>query len=83
MTMTFTPSSGQESTALRKIDGNEPGPKHSEHSDQKHRNSEVVLRGFSTLAEEEKSMDSFSDYKLQRNMSIKECPSELEEDPKG
>ena len=28
-------------------------------------------------------MDSFSDYKLQKNMSIKECASELEEDPKG
>jgi hypothetical protein len=41
------------------------------------------VRGFPSLTEEEKSMDSFSDYKLQKNMSIKECASELEEDPKG
>ncbi len=82
--MTFTPSSGQESTALRKVDVNETGSKNGDNSSpKKPYNSEHNVRGFPSLAEEEKSMDSFSDYKLQRNMSIKECASELEEDPKG
>lgn len=81
--MSFTPSSGQESTALRKVDGNEQGYKQGENSGQKPHNSEHNVRGFPSLTEEEKSMDSFSDHKLQRNMSIKECASELEEDPKG
>lgn len=71
--MSFTPSSGQESTALRKVDGNEQGYKQGENSGQNPHNSEHNVRGFPSLTEEEKSMDSFSDHKLQRNMSIKEC----------
>lgn len=87
MSMSFTPSSGQESIALRKNEPFDTGSK-IDHSGQKqqHHMTENNLKAFPTLgsgSEEDKSQDSSSDFKLQRNMSIKECASELEEDPKG